>query len=203
MEAWERQDRNIDVEDLIQRMPFTANNNVWVKKKFSNALTQRKERFRNRTRCICWKRTEQDREWDQKLKKDMEANPAWLKANTTRHLDDLTTAEHKALEAATFMSGKHEKRAGRRKLQGDAKVEKERKMREILAGGEKNDVGVSAAEDLQTPEQISESRLNESAQAKATKKAKNSSVAYSGPPGVASSDDSVQQHFNAVLGLML
>lgn len=55
LEAWERQDRKIDVEDLIQRMPFAANDDVWNTRKFSNALTQRKDRFRNRGRCTAAK----------------------------------------------------------------------------------------------------------------------------------------------------
>jgi hypothetical protein len=150
MEAWERQNRNIDVEDLIQRMPFAANDDVWTNRRFSNALTQRKDRFRNRGRCLSWKVVAHDREWDRKLKEDMNANKAWLNANTTRYLSDLTVKEDKALEAVTFMSRKHTKRAGHRQLHGPAKIDKERKMSEIAnAYKKKDDAAPSDDEDLQ------------------------------------------------------
>ena len=85
MEAWQRQNKAIQLEDFIQRMPFTATDDVWKGKgkRFSNALTQRKDRFRNRGRCLSWKMKEHNRLHDQQLVKDMSANKDWLAANTT------------------------------------------------------------------------------------------------------------------------
>ncbi|KAF7514416.1 hypothetical protein GJ744_000186 [Endocarpon pusillum] len=150
LETWERQNRNIDVEDFIQRMPFNAHDNVWESKKFSNALTQRKERFRNRARCICWKKAQHDREWDRKLEADMKNNATWIKANTTRHLDDLTVKEDRALAAATFIYGGHMRRAAGRELRGDAKTEKEENMRALLDRDENDDDGQEAGTDLES-----------------------------------------------------
>ncbi|ERF70060.1 hypothetical protein EPUS_00247 [Endocarpon pusillum Z07020] len=150
LETWERQNRNIDVEDFIQRMRFNADDNVWKSKKFSNALTQRKERFRNRGRCICWKKAQHDREWDRKLEAEMKNNATWIKANTTRHLDDLTVKEDRALAAATFIYGGHMRRAAGRELQGDAKIEKEENMRALLDQDESDDDGQEAGTDLES-----------------------------------------------------
>jgi hypothetical protein len=75
----------------------------------------------------------------------MEANPAWVNTNTTRYLKDLTFKECQVLEAATYFSRKHEKRAGERKLKGNTKVEREEKKRNMLDGGRTTDnTGVAA-----------------------------------------------------------
>ena len=132
MEAWQREDRTIRIEDIIQRMPFIANDDVWENKKFRNTLTQRKDRFRNRGRCLSWGMVCHNRKWDQRLQEDMNANPDWLKANTTRYLQDLTVKEERVLGAATLLSGKHQSKAGKNALQGQAKVDKKDKMKKLL-----------------------------------------------------------------------
>jgi hypothetical protein len=179
MEAWSRQDRSINVEDIIQRMPFSASDMVWQNKRFSNALTQRKERFRNRGRCLCWNKVEHNREWDRQLKADMEANSAWLKANTTRYLKDLTIAEDKALEAATFITGKNKNRAGDRKLQGDAKADKEHKMKKLLGAKKTAASGETPDGDSQQSWQSFEDRLAGNIQTESTKGTTRPAVAWS------------------------
>lgn len=198
MEAWSRQDRNIDVEDLIQRMPYAANDDVWKTRKFSNALTQRKERFRNRGRCLSWKMIEHDREWDKQLKKEMNASPAWVAANTTKYLQDLTRAEDSALEAATFISRKHIKRANGRELDGLAKVEKELKMRKKLEGGKKNAQGMALVAHPQELEQSS-NVATRNCPRKSIKRAKKSGIPDSGPRIVDAGDNNVHQPIDPAL----
>jgi hypothetical protein len=154
VEAWERQDKNINVEDLIQRMPFTANDDVWDNRNFSNALTQRKERFRNRGRCLSWKMVKHDRVWDRKLAADVHANIACTKGNTTRYLHDLTKEVDDDLGAVTWMTGKHTRRAGARELKGEARTQKEIKMRRKCMKSQKSDmVESTSVRDLSMPGQ--------------------------------------------------
>lgn len=201
MEAWERQDRNINVEDFIQRMPFRADDDVWENRKFSNALTQRKDRFRNRGRCISWKMVEHDREWDRKLQADMEAHPTWLQANTTRHLDDLTVAEDKALEAATLISRKHMKRATGRELKGDAKVKKEKQMREKLNDGKENNSRAEAAVgDACEHEKHNGTHSASDDQPEAKRRAQKANTTRSGPSLGDPVEGSMQQRANFALG---
>lgn len=197
LETWERQNRNIDVEDFIQRMRFSADDNVWKSKKFSNALTQRKERFRNRGRCICWKKAEHDREWDWKLEEDMKTNATWIKANTTRHLNDLTVKEDRALAAATFIYGGHMRRAAGRELQGDAKIEKEEYMRALLDHDEKDDDGASTGEDFQEPGRDLESGLSKVTNApQAVVNRDRSNIEASSLSNVDMNEDLVRTHVN-------
>ena len=196
LETWERQNRNIDVEDFIQRMRFSADDNVWKSKKFSNALTQRKERFRNRGRCICWKKVEHDREWDRKLEADMKNNAAWIKANTTRHLNDLTVKEDRALAAATFIYGGHMRRAAGRELQGEAKIEKEENMRALLDQSENDDDGVSTGEGFQEAGTDLEGGLNKVTKAQAVVDRTRSDVEASSLSELDKNEDLVRTHVN-------
>jgi hypothetical protein len=147
MEAWERQDRNIEFGDIVQRMSFTTDSDVWTTKNFRNALTQRRERFRSRGRCLAWRKREHNREWDIQLKEEMEANPTWLAANTTRYLEDLSGDENKAFQAATLLSRKHMRKANGREVQGEAKIAKEQQMLKLLEGGKKHKLGSAGAAD--------------------------------------------------------
>jgi hypothetical protein len=197
METWQRQDKTIQLEDYIQRMPFPANDDVWKNrgKKFSNALTQRKDRFRNRARCLAWKMKQHNRKHDQRLVADMMANKNWLDANTTRYLNDLTVDEDKALQAANVISEKHMKKAGRQQLQGDARAAKQAKMRGLLKEAKMNDQAPVAPveEDIRQSERRPEICVNKVGQPQISGPAKQSNASYEAHLGMQSSHNAAQK----------
>lgn len=132
-EAWFRQDPSLQAEDLIQRMPYTADHDVYKDRKIINRLVRRRELFRNEGRCLSWKKTTYEKQWDLRLIDEMNNNPNPADPNSTRHLNDLSTKQIIALKDETYATGKHLARGGRRTLKGDKREEKDRVVQERRA----------------------------------------------------------------------
>lgn len=131
-EAWFREDADLEAEDLIQRMPYTAEHNVYGGRKIINRLVRRRELFRDEGRCLSWKKSNWTKKWDKHLIEEMEANPDETNPNSTRHLKDLTKTETKTFKAETYASGKNLRKAGDRALERGRREEKDREVKETL-----------------------------------------------------------------------
>ena len=110
MEAWERQNHYISLDDYLQRMPPHSYTGT---EQEHHRINRRKENFRQGARCLSWMVKEHRSIWAQKLLAEMETHPEWIRANTTRYLTDLTVAQRKAVEAELKENGVHKLR-GRR-----------------------------------------------------------------------------------------
>ena len=132
-EAWFRQDPALQVEDLIQRMPYTAKHNVYKDRRIINRLVRRRELFRDEGRCLSWKKSTWQTKWDLYLIDQMEKNPSASNPNSTRHLEDLTPNEKRVMKDLTYASGKHLPKGKKRALQGEKRAQKDRETKERLA----------------------------------------------------------------------
>jgi hypothetical protein len=130
LEAWFRLDPALQAEDLIQRMPYAANHDVYKDRNVMNRLARRRGLFREEGRCLSWAKQMWTKNWDQFLIKEMTDNPDKSNSNSTRHLVDLTTARKKALKDETYAGGKYLNRAGKRALQGERKEQKQKEVEE-------------------------------------------------------------------------
>jgi hypothetical protein len=135
-EAWFRQDPSLQAEDLIQRMPYTAEHKVYETRRVINRLVRRRELFRDEGRCLSWKKTEWTKKWDLQLIDEMTRNPNNASPNSTRHLKDLTVDEKQTLKDQTYDSGEHRVKAGKRALRGHKKEKKVREVKQRLAKGQ-------------------------------------------------------------------
>lgn len=132
-EAWFRMDPSVRAEDLIQRMPYSANHNVYKDRKIINRLVRRRELFRNEGRCLSWKKTTYEKKWDLHLIEEMHQKPNPADPNSTRHLKDLSSNQTLALKDETYVTGKHLARAGRRTLRGEERAKKNQGVQERRA----------------------------------------------------------------------
>jgi hypothetical protein len=136
METWFRQDPSLKAEDLIQRMPYTSNDNVYASRKFINRLVRRRELFRDTGRCLSWTKDIHTKKWDVHLINEMTATADPANPNSTRHLKDLNTEENKAFKDETYMSGKFHRKAGDKSLEGEKKKGKLQKIEGRKTGRE-------------------------------------------------------------------
>lgn len=134
MEAWFRQDASLKAEDLIQRMPYTLNDNIYPGRKAMNRLVRRRELFRNVGRCLSWAKASHQKIWDKNLLEEVETNRDAANPNSTRHLQDLTTEETSAFKDAIYMTGEHLKKARGRELDGEEKESKRQRIEDRKTG---------------------------------------------------------------------
>lgn len=136
LEAWFRQDASLKAEDLIQRMPYTSNDNVYPGRTIINRLVRRRELFRDSGRCLSWTKDTYTKTWDLNLLEEIKANPNPADPNSTRHLQDLTVDQTTAVKDAIYISGNHMRKAGTRQLEGEKKAQKLQKIEDRKANRE-------------------------------------------------------------------
>jgi hypothetical protein len=116
VEAWTRLDPRIRTTDILHRM--TAVQHVGNKPAVQDkkALGERRRKFRDMARCLSWSPNtpRADSGFDSRLAEEMEANPAWLQQNTTRHLQDYNLTQLMAIRKEIRDSKKHASRGGDR-----------------------------------------------------------------------------------------
>lgn len=125
-EAWFRQDPAVRAEDLIQRMAYTAEHNVYENRNVINKLVRRREVFRNEGRCLSWTKGVWTKECDRYLIREMQETHDPANPNSTRHLKDLTPDDKAAFRDKTYMTGNYFSKSGNRELTGKRREEKDR-----------------------------------------------------------------------------
>jgi hypothetical protein len=101
MEAWERQDDRIELDDFIQRMAFVEvdHSSGEIHTRVYRMLVHRKEVARKRMRCLSWKTSNRTVSvYDEQLLMEVSRNPQWVNGNTTEYLRDLSSQEDAALK---------------------------------------------------------------------------------------------------------
>jgi hypothetical protein len=89
MEAWQRENDNIGLNDVFQRMPTGSVTGAQLER---HRLSRRKHLFRKEARLLSFEHKTYDSLWDTLLD-EVNAHPEWVLANATRCLTDLTPEE--------------------------------------------------------------------------------------------------------------
>lgn len=132
-EAWFRQDPSLQAEDLIQRMPYTAENNVYKDRRILNRLVRRRELFRDTGRCLSWTKTAWTKKWDLYLISEMNDNLDKANPNSTLHLTDLTPDQKNALKDLIYKNKKFLAKGNNHTLDGERRDQKDRDVGARLA----------------------------------------------------------------------